>query len=571
MVSSMGAAFRNMVDPDLAAAYRAGGWWGDKTVADLVAAHANARPGDPALITDHHRLSWLQYHQLSDRLGQCLVEAGLEPGERVAVLLPDGASPHVAYVANEKAGLVTVGIGARAGAREIRHLLAHTRSMALITHADHRGVDISDLYDELRAEGLPLRAHVVVPVFEADPSGAIRVDGEECQATQATADRFFEERRLGPDDLFMINSTSGTTGMPKCVMHTQNSKFYMADQAREVARLGAGEVVAGMAPIPFGFGLFTTHFLTALLGAPAVVTDRFTAESALELIERERATVLVCVTTQFKMMLHSPEMATRDLSSLKVMFTGGEMIPYEAARNFEERSGAFVLNFYGSNESGVATGTRVGDPVQLRLRTGGSGLSGTEVRLFDDGLDVTSTGRGQPGSRGPALCLGYDDDPEANAELFTPDGFALHADIVTIDEKGYLTVVGRKSEIIIRGGKNISAAVVEDAVSTHPAVVLAAAVPMPDPLFGERVCVFVELQPDGSLTLSELVEFLAEQGTSKENYPEHLEVLDRLPRSSGGKLAKGELATRARSLAAPVGTDQDGLGHAQRGTRHVVD
>ena len=571
MVSSMGAAFRNMVDPDLAAAYRAGGWWGDKTVADLVAAHANARPGDPALITDHHRLSWLQYHQLSDRLGRCLVEAGLEPGERVAVLLPDGASPHVAYVANEKAGLVTVGIGARAGAREIRHLLAHTRSVALITHADHRGVDISDLYDELRAEGLPLRAHVVVPVFEADPSGAIRVDGEECQATQATADRFFEERRLGPDDLFMINSTSGTTGMPKCVMHTQNSKFYMAEQAREVARLGAGEVVAGMAPIPFGFGLFTTHFLTALLGAPAVVTDRFTAESALELIERERATVLVCVTTQFKMMLHSPEMATRDLSSLKVMFTGGEMIPYEAARNFEERSGAFVLNFYGSNESGVATGTRVGDPVQLRLRTGGSGLSGTEVRLFDDGLDVTSTGRGQPGSRGPALCLGYDDDPEANAELFTPDGFALHADIVTIDEKGYLTVVGRKSEIIIRGGKNISAAVVEDAVSTHPAVVLAAAVPMPDPLFGERVCVFVELQPDGSLTLSELVEFLAEQGTSKENYPEHLEVLDRLPRSSGGKLAKGELATRARSLAAPVGTDQDGLGHAQRGTRHVVD
>lgn len=132
-------------------------------------------------------------------------------------------------------------------------------------------------------------------------------------------------------------------------------------------------------------------------------------------------------------------------------------------------------------------------------------------------------------------------------------------------------MVGRKSEIIIRGGKNISAAVVEDAVSTHPAVVLAAAVPMPDPLFGERVCVFVELQPDGSLTLSELVEFLAEQGTSKENYPEHLEVLDRLPRSSGGKLAKGELATRARSLAAPVGTDQDGLGHAQRGTRHVVD
>jgi acyl-CoA synthetase len=384
---------------------------------------------------------------------------------------------------------------------------------------------------------------------------------------------------LGPDDLFMINSTSGTTGMPKCVMHTQNSKFYMAQQACEVAQLGPGEVLVGVAPIPFGFGLFTTHFLTAVLGAPAVVTDRFTAETTLELIERERATVLVCVSTQFKMMLQSPDMATRDLSSLRVMFTGGEMIPYEAARQFEKQTGAFVLNFYGSNESGVATGTRVTDPEEVRLRTGGGSLSGTEVRLFDNGVDVTSTGRGQPGSRGPALCIGYDNDPAATAELFTPDGFALHADIVTIDERGYLTVVGRKSEIIIRGGKNISAAVVEDAVSAHPLVGLAAAVPMPDPLFGERVCVFVELRSGGALSLAELTDFLAGQGTSKENYPERLVVLDQLPRSSGGKVAKGQLTAQARSLTSSA--DSAGREHRkpasdqsipdQRGAQHAVD
>jgi acyl-CoA synthetase len=501
---------------------------------------------------------------LSDRLARRLAAAPLDPGERVAVLLPDGASPHVAVLANEKAGLVTVGIGAKAGAAEIRHLLAHTRSVALVTHADHRGTDMAALYLQLRAEGLPLRVHVVIPVFEAETAGPILVNGEESEVgsggPEDTPAGYFDARRLGPDDLFMINSTSGTTGMPKCVMHTQNSKLYMADQAREVAGLGTDEVLVGMAPMPFGFGLFTTHFVTAVLGAPAVVTERFSAETALELIERERATVLVCVSTQFKMMLQSPEMATRDLSSLRVMFTGGEMIPFQAAREFEDRTGALVLNFYGSNESGVATGTRVTDPLDVRLRTGGGALSGTEVRLFDDGMDVTSTGRGQPGSRGPALCLGYDNDPAANAELFTPDGFALHADIVTIDEKGYLTVVGRKSEIIIRGGKNISAAVVEDAVSAHPVVALAAAVPMPDPLFGERVCVYVELQPGGELSLTELLDFLAAQGASKENYPEHLVVLDELPRSSGGKVAKGQLAARARVLAA--GTEQEGVGRA---------
>jgi acyl-CoA synthetase len=585
IVSLVGAAFRSMVDPERAAAYRAAGWWGDQTVADLVARHAVERPHEPAVITTEHRLSWADYHQLSDRLGLCLVESGIEPGQRVAVLLPDGASAHVAFLANEKTGAVTVGIGARAGQGEIRHLLVHTGSVALITHAHHRGTDMAELCRQLRAEGVPLQVHVVIPVFEADATGPILVNGEESPRRKDAPDGFFDGRRLGPDDLFIINSTSGTTGMPKCVMHTQNSKFYMAQQACEVAQLGPGEVLVGMAPIPFGFGLFTTHFLTAVLGAPAVVTDRFTAETTLELIEREQGTVLVCVSTQFKMMLQSPEMATRDLASLRVMFTGGEMIPYEAAREFEKRTGAFVLNFYGSNESGVATGTRVTDSEEVRLRTGGGSLSGTEVRLFDDGVDVTATGRGQPGSRGPALCLGYDNDPDATAELFTPDGFALHADIVTIDERGYLSVVGRKSEIIIRGGKNLSAAVVEDAVSAHPLVGLAAAVPMPDQIFGERVCVYVELRSGGTLSLAELTGFLGEQGTSKEYYPEHLVVLDQLPRSSGGKVAKGQLAAQARSLASAQGEHpapaegehqeqepaSDESPHDQRGAEHAVD
>lgn len=547
-MSSEAGAFRNMADPDLAVDYRKAGWWGDVTVANLVDRHAATRPGDPALVTLTDRLSWAGYRHSADRLASALIGAGIEPGDRVAVFLPDGGSVHVAFLANEKAGAVTVGIGARAGEQEVRHLLRRTGAVALITLDRHRGADTAELVGQLRAEGIDLRWHIVVPVFEADLSAPILVDGVEVPADADIDTGLFAERRLGSDDLFMINSTSGTTGLPKCVMHTQNSKLYMAQQACEAGQLGDDEVLLGLAPVPFGFGLFTTHFVTALIGAPTVVVERFSPESALELIERERVTVLVCVSTQFKMMLNSPDVDKRDVSSLRVMFTGGEMIPYEAARSFEERTGSLVLNFYGSNESGFATGTRVTDAPERRLRTGGSSLSGTEVRLFDNGVDVTGTGRGQPGSRGPSLCLGYYDDPEANAQLFTEDGYLLHADIVTIDDEGYLTVVGRKSEIIIRGGKNISAAVVEDLVTTHPVVALAAAVPMPDPLFGERVCVFVELRPGESLTLTELIDFLGGAGASKENYPEHLVVMDELPRSSGGKVAKGQLTATAEEL-----------------------
>jgi acyl-CoA synthetase len=235
------------------------------------------------------------------------------------------------------------------------------------------------------------------------------------------------------------------------------------------------------------------------------------------------------------------------------MFTGGEAIPYDSARRFEEHTGAAILNFYGSNESGFATATSITDPPEKRLRTSGRVQTGTELRLYDDERrDVTAGRRGQPGTRGPALCLGYLDDPEANAELFTDEGFLLHADIVELDEDGYLSVVGRKSDLIIRGGKNISAREVEDEVAAHPRVALAAAVPVPDPIFGERVCVYVELREPGEpgeLELEELVQFLLDRGVSKEILPERLVVVDELPRSSGDKVAKAQLREAAAKLA----------------------
>ena len=193
------------------------------------------------------------------------------------------------------------------------------------------------------------------------------------------------------------------------------------------------------------------------------------------------------------MLLADPACERTDLSSLRVMFTGGEKVPYEAARRFEETTGAVIHNVYGSNEAGFVTATSVHDPQERRLRTAGRLPPGTELRLYDDQGQETPR-RGQPGSRGPSIGAGYLDDPAADAELFNEDGFVLQADIVDFDDAGYLTVVGRKSDLIIRGGKNISATEVEAEVSAHPAVALAAAVPIDDAVFGERVCVFVELE-----------------------------------------------------------------------------
>jgi acyl-CoA synthetase len=534
--------FRNVTPPDLAKEYRERGWWGDATLATVVAGHAARRPDAPAFLTEHGTTTWAQYDAKSSALASVLVAAGVREGERVAVWLPDGATVHIAFLAAEKAGATAVGIGARAGDNELRHLLGKTQATTLITFASHRGRELSDLAAQLRESGAVLQRHLVVPLLDAGHDGPVLVDGHPVDASALPPAA--PERAIGPDDLFMLNSTSGTTGMPKCVMHHQNRWFYFHQKAQENGDLVAEDVWYGAVPAPFGFGLWTVHFTPAILGCATVLRERFNAEEACALIERHHVSVLACVSTQFIMMLSSEGIRNRDLSSLRAIFTGGEAVPTNRARAFEETTGATVLQFFGSNETGLLTGTTLRDSFEKRITTAGRVVPEMNVRLYEGDKDVTATGTGQPAGHGPALCLGYLDDDAANDQLYSKDGWMLMGDIVTVDEAGYLTLTGRTSDIIIRGGKNISAGKVEEEVSRHPAVALAAAVAAPDEVFGERVCVFVELRPGTELDLATLVAYLLDQGTSKSDLPEYLVVLDQLPRASGAKVAKGELRSR---------------------------
>jgi acyl-CoA synthetase len=332
-------------------------------------------------------------------------------------------------------------------------------------------------------------------------------------------------------------------------MHTQNRWFYFHQLAASAGDFGADEVFLGALPAPFGFGLWTAHFTPAILGCPAVVMERFDADAALDLIERERVTVLCCVSTQFIMMLNAQALRPRDLSSLRSMFTGGEAVPFERAAEFEQTTGAKVLQFYGSNETGALSHTSHETDRDTRLRTAGHVIDEMQVRLLDPEtfLDVApGTDEGQPACRGPATALGYWGDEAGNAKLFTTDGWMLMGDIVRVDPTGVLTVIGRTSDFIIRGGKNISAPAVEAEVATHPSVAMVAAVAWPDPVFGERVCAYVELRAGASLTLEEIAAHLRERSVSREWWPEHLVVVDALPRSSGGKVAKGDLKADAQ-------------------------
>jgi len=535
-------------DPDLARRWREQGWWSDESLQARIDTLAAERPDDAAYITAGARFTWADYARRAGEIAAALATLGLAPSDRVAVLLPDGPTVHAAFIGIAKAGLVTVGIGARAGDQEIAHLLRRTGARALVTHAALRDRSAQALVAALAEREVGLEHLVVIPDYLAQPDAPIRIDDAPATGTPPAG------AGIGPDDLFMINSTSGTTGLPKCVMHTQNRWRYFHHLAARAGRFGDDEVFMAAVPAPFGFGLWTAHFSPAILGCPTVIMERFDADLALDLIARERVTVLCCVSTQFIMLLNAQAERPRDLSSLRCMFTGGEAVPYERAAEFETVTGAAVLQFYGSNETGALSRTTAEDTRERRLRTAGEVIPEMEVRLFDPetGKDLTGVSNtGQPGCRGPALCLGYWDDPAANAKLFTPDGWMLMGDIVEIDDASYLRVVGRTSDFIIRGGKNISAPAVEEEIAAHPGIALVAAVAAPDPVFGERVAVYVTPRAGAEITLEGLAAHLKARGVSREWFPEYLVLMDDLPRSSGGKLAKGDLREDARRRWGP--------------------
>jgi acyl-CoA synthetase len=524
-------------------AYTAAGWWGIDTVTDLVRRHASTHPDGTAFVDENgDRMSWRVYDEASDRIAGALLATDLARGDRAVVLMPDGPLVHAAFVGAEKAGVVITGIGHRAGEAELDHLISKTGARAIITPPSHRGEPATALVARLHGAHSQLAHHIVVQGPAASAAVAVVGNGHPAPSG-ADLRRAIDQRRIGPNELFLLNSTSGTTGLPKCVMQFQNRWVYFNHKAVEFAGLDADDVFMSVVPAPFGFGLWTAHFTPTLLGASCVVMSRFDAARMIELIEQEHVTVLSCVSTQFIMMLNSPAVANHDLSSLRIMFTGGEAIPEARAREFEVRTGASVMNFYGSNETGTLSGTRLDDPPDKRLTTTGRIIPEMQVRLYTpEGERIEGDrGRGVPACKGPATTIGYYDDDEANAKLFTKDGWMLMGDVVEIDDEGWLSVVGRTSEFIIRGGKNISAPAVEDEVATHPAVSMVAVVPAPDPIFGERVAAYVELHAGQTLDLDDLRAHLTARGVSKEWYPEYLFVVDTLPRASGGKVAKGEL------------------------------
>ena len=494
-----------------------------------------ARRGTPdgiAFVAGDDRLTWAQFDARSTAFARRLAGAGLPRGARVGVLLPDGVEVHVVYLAAMKAGMIVVAIGPRAARLEVRHLLTVGGATALVSQSQHRGEPVSAL-----VEGLGIDVHL------------------EIQASSRTASsRRSRTDELRRGEIHLLNSTSGTTGMPKCVVHNQNRWFYYHELAVECGDLRADDVFLTRDPRALRLRAVDRATSPRRCSAPRPSScPASTPTRRCELIERERVTVLLL---RQHAVHHDAQLAGRVRGATcrrcGCMFTGGEAVPFERAAEFERRTGAKVLQFFGSNETGALSRTTSPTPSSSACAPPGGSSTRCDVRLFDDdGTDVTAAGGpGQAACAGPATCLGYFDDPAANER-------AVHRGRLDAHRRH---LHHRRRRLPAGGGPHVatssSAAARTSApprsrtqVGTHPAVAMVAAVAVPDPTFGERVCAFVgAARPAATPRPRRPARAPARAGCLAGELARAAgDRADDLPRGSGGKIAKAELRQRLRA------------------------
>jgi acyl-CoA synthetase (AMP-forming)/AMP-acid ligase II len=535
--------------PERAATYRAAGWWDDATLAGQVRAHASERPHTVAVVDEAG--SWT-YAQLADdaaRVAASLRATGVGEGAVVSVQLPNRYPAVVVAVAVQGLGAVINPLLPSYRARELTHVFQTARPAVIVTPRTYRGFDHVAMVADVVAESGVAPRHVVVDVVSDEPNAGIEADdGTTPWDTLLTGPA--AELPVGRAELVSeLIFTSGTEATPKAVMHTEQTTGFSVRIARDDLGITDDDVVWMPSPVGhstgFNYGLrFALHH-----GLRLVLQDRWDADVAVDLVTREGCSYTLAATTFLQDLCGAAARRGVRLDALRTFGCGGAPVPPALVDRAGEH-GITVLRLYGSTEVLVATWNRCDDDLARRRETDGRPMSHVEVEVRgDDGSPVAV---GEPGEifvRGPDTCVGFFDDPDRTAATFA-DGWVRSGDLATLDGAGHLTVVGRRKEIIIRGGINIAPREIEELLVAFPEVERAAVVGVPDERLGERMCACVVLTPDASLAFADVVARLEGQGLARFKLPEQLVVLDALPTTASGKVQKHEIV---RALVAAAG------------------
>ena len=516
------------------AAYRQQGLWGDASLADYWQQTARAMP-DKIAVVDNHGASYT--YSALDHAASCLANwmlaKGIESGDRIAFQLPGWCEFTVIYLACLKIGAVSVPLLPSWREAELVWVLNKCQAKMFFAPTLFKQTRPVDLILPLQNQ-LPQLQQIVGVDKLAPATSSLSLSQIIADNTPLTT-----AITTHGDELAAVLFTSGTEGLPKGVMLTHNN--ILASERAYCARLNLTWQDVFMMPAPLGHATGFLHGVTApfLIGARSVLLDIFTPDACLALLEQQRCTCMLGATPFVYDLLNLLEKQPADLSALRFFLCGGTTIPKKVARECQQR-GIKLLSVYGSTESSPHAVVNLDDPLSRFMHTDGYAAAGVEIKVVDDARKTLPPGcEGEEASRGPNVFMGYFDEPELTARALDEEGWYCSGDLCRMDEAGYIKITGRKKDIIVRGGENISSREVEDILLQHPKIHDACVIAMPDERLGERSCAYVVLKaPHHSLSLEEVVAFFSRKRVAKYKYPEHIVVIEKLPRTASGKIQK---------------------------------
>jgi len=528
--------FATIVKPQLAERWRRQGYWGDETFFDILAARAAEHPGREVFADKDGSIS---YGVLKDKVERCaafLRHIGIGRGDVVTIQLPNRIAFPIVFFALELIGAIANKVNPDFRVRELDYILRFSGGRAFVCPSSFKGFDYVAMARRLK-ETIPQLSHVIVAGAAVDGERNLERGIEEFEPLAPG-----ERVRMSADEVFRMAFTSGTTGNPKCVLHSFNSTLPAVRQIN--ADMGVSEAEVQLVYLPVGLNWGYLCLLQAVVsGSRAVLLERFSAEGALQLIEREAVTYIATAPASIVAMLNEPRLGGYDVSSLRVVITGGASAAIETIRDYQLRMPGHLVELYGMLETGFHSYTRFSDDPAKVNGTIGRVVSSMELKIIDDaGREVVRGEVGEIAALGPSVHLGYYANASANAEAFTADGWFRTGDLGRIvDAAGNVEIVGRRKEIINRGGKKFFPREVEEILYTHPKIMHAAIVGIADSRLGERNCLIVIPKAGQAVTLAEMIGYLKDQ-VADYKLPEELHIVAEFPFTATGKLRRHVLA-----------------------------
>jgi non-ribosomal peptide synthetase component E (peptide arylation enzyme) len=523
------------------------GYWDKTILPDYWDRNAEKFPDKEALVdSTGSRFTWAQAKHQMNRIALALVkDLKLNRDDRLIVQLPNCVEQVLLRLACEKAGVLSVPVMTTYRQTEMRQIASQTEAVGIVIPKEYRKFDHYQAAKELQRD-LPKLKHMIVMDNDV-PEDCISLkeimkhpyeqeyDVSELEVTKLDA----------VEEVGFLVTTTGTTGLPKLIEHRIAAREIWTAKAHiRNWGLGPGDCVLAIAPIAGAAGGTPAYVTAPVAGAKIALEVLYGEEATLEFIEREKVTVIALVPTQLARLVQL-SLKKYDLSSLRFIKTAGGYLPPPLAKEAEEKFGCPILGTYGTQDTGSISGVSITASAEQRYTTVGRLHQGIEIKILDDGGREVKLGEaGMLWFKGPGSSIGYYRDLEKTMnEAFDKVGFATPGDLVTVSEDGYLKIMGRKKDLIIRGGQNIYPREIEDYLIAHQKVTNAAVVPMPDPVMGERVCAFVTLKQGEKFTFDEMVDYLKSKKIAMFKLPERLEVVKALPLvGESGKIDKKAMA-----------------------------